>query len=73
METDSGNFVSANDTGSDPLVADTDGDGYNDSKVTVGTDPNSPDSFPISMAPMTATANPLGTQRTSLTAAQNAN
>jgi hypothetical protein len=30
VETDTGIFVSASDTGSDPLVADTDGDGYSD-------------------------------------------
>ncbi len=46
-ETNTGVFVSAMDTGSDPLVADTDGDGFDDGiEVAVGTDPNDSGSFP---------------------------
>ena len=41
VETNTGTFVDANDTGSNPLVADTDGDGMNDgAEVTAGRDPN---------------------------------
>ncbi|MBM3863192.1 MAG: hypothetical protein FJ385_04440 [Verrucomicrobia bacterium] len=40
VETDTGIFVDANDTGTNPLVADTDGDGVNDgAEVTAGTNP----------------------------------
>ena len=46
-ETNTGNFVSAFDTGSDPLLADTDGDGYDDGdEVMFGTNPNDASSFP---------------------------
>jgi hypothetical protein len=41
VETNTGTFVSASDTGSNPLIADTDGDGMNDgAEVTAGRDPN---------------------------------
>jgi len=45
LETDTGIFVSADDTGSDPLVADTDGDGLGDGKEVLdyGSDPNDTD------------------------------
>ena len=42
VETNTGTFVSASDTGSDPVVADTDIDDFNDGvEVSLGTDPNS--------------------------------
>ena len=41
VETNTGTFVDANNTGSNPLVADTDGDGMNDSaEVAASRDPN---------------------------------
>jgi len=46
-ETDTGTYVSIFDTGTDPLVEDTDGDGYDDGlEVLAGTDPNDPFSNP---------------------------
>lgn len=46
-ETNTGTFVSATDTGSDPLLADSDGDGFDDGiEVMNGTDPNDPASNP---------------------------
>ncbi len=51
-ETDTGVFVSEFDTGSDPLLVDTDGDGFDDGvEVLAGTDPNDPLSFPSSPIP----------------------
>jgi cysteine-rich repeat protein len=47
VETNTGTFVDANDTGTDPTLPDTDGDGFNDDvEVTAGTDPTNPLSFP---------------------------
>ncbi len=47
VETDTGVYVSPTDTGTDPNVADTDGDTYNDGdEVDAGTDPNDPLSYP---------------------------
>jgi len=47
VESDSGIFVGPNDTGSDPLLFDTDGDGYGDGvEVAAGSDPNNPASIP---------------------------
>lgn len=47
VETNSGIFVSASDTGTDPTKADTDGDGLADgAEVAGGSDPFDPDSFP---------------------------
>jgi DNA-binding beta-propeller fold protein YncE len=47
VETNSGTFVDANDTGTSPALADTDGDGFDDDvEVTAGTDPTNPLSFP---------------------------
>lgn len=47
VETNTGIFVDANDTGSNPALADTDGDTFNDDvEVTAGTDPNNAASFP---------------------------
>ena len=47
FETNTGTFVSATNTGSDPAKADTDGDGVDDGvEVDFGTDPNNAASFP---------------------------
>jgi hypothetical protein len=47
VETGTGVFVSAADTGTDPLAADSDGDGVDDgTEVAAGTDPTDPTSFP---------------------------
>lgn len=47
VETNTGNFVSASDTGTDPALADTDGDGFDDgAEVGAGTDPTNEFSFP---------------------------
>jgi hypothetical protein len=41
FESDTGSFVSATDTGTDPLLFDTDGDGFDDGdEVAAGSDPN---------------------------------
>ena len=50
VETDTGLFVSPDDTGSDPFLADTDGDGVDDgAEVAAGTDPN-PSQPPVAPA-----------------------
>ena len=55
-ETGTGVYVSPTDTGSDPLVADTDGDGYDDgAEVAAGTDPNDPQSAPNGGVPALGT------------------
>jgi DNA-binding beta-propeller fold protein YncE len=47
VETDTGIFVGPNDTGTDPLLADTDGDGFDDDdEIAAGSDPNDPGSYP---------------------------
>jgi mono/diheme cytochrome c family protein len=47
VETASGVFVGAGDTGTRPDLVDTDGDGFDDpDEVSQGTDPNDPFSFP---------------------------
>ena len=47
-ETGTGIFVSATDTGTNPRVADSDGDGFNDGEEKLAkTDPNDAESFPI--------------------------
>ena len=49
-ETNTGVFVDANDTGSNPALADTDGDGFEDGvEVASNTDPNDPLKFPGSV------------------------
>ena len=46
-ETNTGVFVSAFDTGTDPLLEDTDGDGQSDGlELTLGSDPTDPTSVP---------------------------
>ena len=48
VETGTGVFVSARDTGSKPNVADSDGDGVSDGiEVQYGTDPNNASEFPV--------------------------
>jgi Bacterial TSP3 repeat len=58
VETNTGVFVSASDTGTDPNNADSDGDGLSDgAEVHGGTDPNdanSPGSSPIPALPLPA-------------------
>jgi hypothetical protein len=52
VETGTGVYVGPNDTGSDPLLVDTDGDSYSDGvEVAAGTDPNNPASFPSPQVP----------------------
>ncbi|MFQ5514875.1 MAG: hypothetical protein ACE5FG_10585 [Myxococcota bacterium] len=47
VETNTGVFVSPLDTGTDPLLADTDGDGFSDGfEVSQGSDPTDPSSTP---------------------------
>ncbi|MBW2388432.1 MAG: DUF4215 domain-containing protein, partial [Deltaproteobacteria bacterium] len=47
VETNTGTFVDANDTGTDPALADTDGDAFDDDvEVAAGTNPTDPLSFP---------------------------
>ncbi|MFN0126353.1 MAG: LamG-like jellyroll fold domain-containing protein [Verrucomicrobiales bacterium] len=47
VETKTGTFVNATDTGTNPTVVDTDGDGTDDgAEVNAGTDPTDPDDFP---------------------------
>lgn len=46
-ESNTGTFVSAFNTGSNPFLADSDGDGFDDgAEIQFGTDPNSASSFP---------------------------
>jgi DNA-binding beta-propeller fold protein YncE/mono/diheme cytochrome c family protein len=53
VETNTGVFVNANDTGTDPAQADTDGDTFDDAaEVAAGTDPNNPLSFPGAPVPL---------------------
>ncbi len=47
VETNTGTFVGPNDTGTDPLLADTDGDSFADGvEVAAGSDPTNPASIP---------------------------
>ena len=49
-ETDTGVFISASNTGTDPFLADTDGDGFDDGvEVAFGSNPNDASSFPGSV------------------------
>jgi hypothetical protein len=71
VETNTGVFVSASNTGSNPLIADTDGDGVNDgAEVTAGTNPNKPN-FATMAAPGTyafsGAWSPDGTNNTAMT------
>lgn len=57
VETDTGVFVDAGDTGSDPLSADSDGDGFDDgTEVAAGSDPNDPGSVPATKVPVLSPA-----------------
>lgn len=52
VETNTGVFQSASDTGSDPLDTDSDGDGFDDGvEVAAGSDPNNPISTPLDPNP----------------------
>jgi hypothetical protein len=51
VETNTGIYVGADDTGTNPLVDDSDGDGYSDgAEVVAGTDPTDPQSHPSNSA-----------------------
>ncbi len=57
VETNTGTFVDADDTGSNPALADTDGDGFDDGlEVNLGSDPNNASSVPTApgLAPVPA-------------------
>jgi len=59
VETNTGTFIDANDTGSNPALADTDGDGFDDGvEVAAGSDPNDSGSTPGIPVPLLA---PLST------------
>jgi hypothetical protein len=52
VETNTGTFVNGDDTGTNPALADTDGDGFDDGEeVSLGTDPTNPLNFPGSVDP----------------------
>jgi hypothetical protein len=52
VETNTGTFVGPDDTGTNPALADTDGDGFDDGvEVAAGSDPNNPSSTPDSPEP----------------------
>lgn len=52
VETGTGTFVGSNDTGTNSLNPDTDGDGYSDgAEVAAGTNPNDPGSSPSGQIP----------------------
>ena len=60
VETGTGVFVSAADTGSDPANRDSDGDGFPDGvEVPAGADPNDPGSFPAGSIPGVPALAPL--------------
>ena len=51
-ETNTGVFVSPTNTGTNPLLADTDGDGFDDgAEVAAGTDPNDDEDSPVIPVP----------------------
>ncbi len=57
VETNTGTFVDADNTGSNPALADTDGDGFDDGlEVNLGSDPNNASSVPTApgLAPVPA-------------------
>ncbi len=64
VETNTGVFVSASDTGSNPALVDTDGDGFADDEevfaLPEATDPNDPQSFPGAPPPVVPVLSPAG-------------
>ena len=62
VETDTGVFVNASDTGTSPASDDTDGDGFGDAaEVNVhGTDPTDPLDFPGAPQPSVPALSPAG-------------
>lgn len=60
-ETNTGVYVSPTDTGTDPLIADTDGDGFDDGlEIEFGSDPVSNTSFPAPDGDLAPLGNPDG-------------
>ena len=59
VETNTGVFASATDTGTNPFVVDTDADGWDDGvEVMFASDPTDPESIPGSGSPLPATRAP---------------
>ncbi len=68
VETGTGTFVSASDTGTDPGKTDTDGDGINDGEeVTKGSDPNDVNSVPSTPLPVVTVSSVDNTAATTAT------
>lgn len=60
-ETNTGTYVGPDDTGTDPAVADSDGDMWSDgAEIAAGTDPTDPDDSPAGMPPGVPAVSGLG-------------
>ena len=62
VETNTGTFVDASDTGTNPAAADTDGDGFDDASEIAApfTNPNDPLDFPGAPPPAVPAFGPAG-------------